>query len=742
MVKMLKGLYLRVAANGFYKLYLLFALVILWQWNTPLNEIWYEETLAITRLTLLTIWLVHTILPFRIGYRCLAISVILLLVQYYVLTDYHVFDPASAKFFMRCVEFILALHPYIWFSVIVWVAYEAILLIVRRKSAIIAFITLNIIGLAILDSFTTMLLWSQVAWIVLAGLSWIIADHFCRLKNKYPDGWRHLSNYPVHLASTVAVLLAAIMIAGISMPNAAPVLMDPYSAWKTWKGEEVPTFYNGKGEVFTLSINTTSGYSREDSSLGGSFEFDYGPIMKVKTTHRSYWRGETKSLYTGTGWEDSVEEKNEKKQPLAVKQRLPTIGLEPGKHLTREVTASVTMVGDTPYPVLFGAYSIEKVVDVDGKPISAPLQWDAMSSELLWNNETSEAYPKTYTIVSQVPVPNEKLLRQSSAQRKTDSAINKQTYLQLPPNFSAKVKDLAAAVTEGKTNDYDKVRALEQYLSRKYQYTNTPDLTLKKSKDFVESFLFEIKEGYCDYFSTSLVTMSRSLGIPARWVKGYTPGSKEGFRPDSIGGMPSQMREWAEEEEGTYLVSNSDAHSWAEVYFEGAGWIPFEATPGFSLPRLQDETPGDVNVNIPLNEPDNEAETSEEEVSTNWTPGFKAIVLAVSLTAAALLIWVFGVQLADIWHRVVFGRKLSPNQKLIIMTERWIRLCQRKGFYRKEYETLRESVKRWESEDYTLNGAWSVLLLLFEKAKYSGVPVTEQECLDARVEMKRLEQRL
>ncbi|WP_162866228.1 transglutaminase-like domain-containing protein, partial [Klebsiella pneumoniae] len=51
-----------------------------------------------------------------------------------------------------------------------------------------------------------------------------------------------------------------------------------------------------------------------------------------------------------------------------------------------------------------------------------------------------------------------------------------------------------------------------------------PNLSLKQSADFVDSFLFEIQEGYCDYFSTALVMMARSLDIPARWVKGYAPG--------------------------------------------------------------------------------------------------------------------------------------------------------------------------------------------------------------------------
>src|SRR5690606_12086850 len=46
----------------------------------------------------------------------------------------------------------------------------------------------------------------------------------------------------------------------------------------------------------------------------------------------------------------------------------------------------------------------------------------------------------------------------------------------------------------------------------------------RQSADFVDSFLFEIQEGYCDYYSTAMVVMARTLGLPARWVKGYVPG--------------------------------------------------------------------------------------------------------------------------------------------------------------------------------------------------------------------------
>lgn len=66
-----------------------------------------------------------------------------------------------------------------------------------------------------------------------------------------------------------------------------------------------------------------------------------------------------------------------------------------------------------------------------------------------------------------------------------------------------------------------------------------------------------------------MVTMLRSIGIPARWAKGYAPGN---------------YREAADGEYRIYQVTNNEAHSWVEVYFPGLGWVPFEPTKGFNNP--------------------------------------------------------------------------------------------------------------------------------------------------------------
>jgi hypothetical protein len=95
--------------------------------------------------------------------------------------------------------------------------------------------------------------------------------------------------------------------------------------------------------------------------------------------------------------------------------------------------------------------------------------------------------------------------------------------------------------------------------------------------DIVDYFLFELKEGYCDYYATSMVVLARAAGLPARLVVGYAPG-------------------YYDARNAIYVVTEAEAHAWAEIYFPEYGWIEFEPTGGRPLIRRSDEeqAPQDV----------------------------------------------------------------------------------------------------------------------------------------------------
>lgn len=137
----------------------------------------------------------------------------------------------------------------------------------------------------------------------------------------------------------------------------------------------------------------------------------------------------------------------------------------------------------------------------------------------------------------------------------------RKTYTALPESLPERVIMLSREITRNAATEYEKCKAIEAFLES-YTYTLTPNYD-KGIKDVVDSFLFEEKEGYCTYFATAFAIMARSVGIPTRYVQGF------------------YVKENERTGQGTYLVTQADAHAWTEVYIQGIGWIPFEATPAF-----------------------------------------------------------------------------------------------------------------------------------------------------------------
>lgn len=139
-------------------------------------------------------------------------------------------------------------------------------------------------------------------------------------------------------------------------------------------------------------------------------------------------------------------------------------------------------------------------------------------------------------------------------------------YLHLPGSVTERTRALARSITLGAPNRYQAVKRLETYLEEHYRYRlDIPPFP--PNVDTVDYFLFQAPrhEAYCEHFASALAVMARSLGTPTRLVTGYLPGQ---YNPFS----------------GFYEVRTSDAHSWVEVFFPAAGWVPFDPTPGNADP--------------------------------------------------------------------------------------------------------------------------------------------------------------
>ncbi|WP_295090172.1 transglutaminase-like domain-containing protein [uncultured Ruminococcus sp.] len=124
------------------------------------------------------------------------------------------------------------------------------------------------------------------------------------------------------------------------------------------------------------------------------------------------------------------------------------------------------------------------------------------------------------------------------------------------PEIPEGVKTLAQSIVGDATNDLEKVQLLEQYyLGNGFVY----DKTYRKSAgENAESFLTVSRRGICFDFATSYVLMCRAVGIPARYVEGFS------------------MTEYGED--GSFVIRGDDAHAFAEVYLTGIGWISVDPT--------------------------------------------------------------------------------------------------------------------------------------------------------------------
>ncbi len=123
----------------------------------------------------------------------------------------------------------------------------------------------------------------------------------------------------------------------------------------------------------------------------------------------------------------------------------------------------------------------------------------------------------------------------------------------------AEVQQTAQRVTAAATSSFAKAEALTNWFrdpANGFSYSVT--VPPGNSGDALVDFLHN-KKGYCEQYASALAVMLRTLGIPARVAIGFTQGDQQA--------------------DGSYIISNHDAHAWVEVDFTHNGWVRFDPTP-------------------------------------------------------------------------------------------------------------------------------------------------------------------
>jgi transglutaminase-like putative cysteine protease len=401
---------------------------------------------------------------------------------------------------------------------------------------------------------------TYVTWFVLAGCFTLAVQQLAVRQ----ELWRRaqLSVAPrvvfnVLLGTAVAagalLSMASALPSSVTSPQIAVEWTRATSPWQNLETEFDRWFaaLNGNGRTARgLSFGRTL-------APRGSFDLGDTPVLQVRPAdpnQRLYLRATTADRYAGqaiTSSETSTSTLD------ANTDLVPAEALPDGRTLlpiTIRVLASRTAVAFGPdAPVRF---SLPTEVEMRGN-LTSDIATIRLDSAIQQNQE--------YSVTSAIPVATTEQLR-TAGEEYPDWVRSR--YLQLPRGLPRRVIDSAHEQTAGKPSAFDKATGLEAYLRANFTYsTHVPEVP--QGRDWVDYFLFDSQQGYCDYFATAMTVLLRVEGVPARVASGFAPGDQES--------------------DGTYTVRENHAHSWVEVYFPRYGWIVFEPSAIRPLPERPEQ---------------------------------------------------------------------------------------------------------------------------------------------------------
>ncbi len=256
------------------------------------------------------------------------------------------------------------------------------------------------------------------------------------------------------------------------------------------------------------------------------------------------WRGVALDRFDGHNWT-----RTDRKRRVVRSSLEGDFWLNPVEH-RGDVVHYELLLEPLATNTLFGPYQVRSV---SGR--LQAVEYDSDDSIYL---RVPSARRTQYEVLSEIP--------KSSAEKKGSDGATEEPippsisprYLQLPRDLDPRITDLARTITSKGSSTFDKASLVEAYLKRNYKYTL--DLSWAPGPQPVTTFLFDAKTGHCEYFASAMAILLRAAGIPTRLVNGFLMGE---YNP--VG--------------GDYIIRESDAHSWVEVYVPGRGWTEFDPTP-------------------------------------------------------------------------------------------------------------------------------------------------------------------
>ncbi|MET3769526.1 transglutaminase-like putative cysteine protease [Marisediminicola sp. UYEF4] len=244
----------------------------------------------------------------------------------------------------------------------------------------------------------------------------------------------------------------------------------------------------------------------------------------------------------------------------------------------RDVDRSNSIAAFAPPPGLSGAVpTAEELTSIEVRNLSSgwlpvpypPRSIEGVARDWFWesadfsvSSPNDTARGQDYVVESLIVEPTPEQLLAAG----TIVPADFEQYLELPEDLPTVISETAAGIAGPAPTNYGKAIVLQEFF-RSGEFTYSEDAPVDgdydgTGMDVVATFL-DVRSGYCVQFASAMAVMARSLGIPARIVVGFLPGTPTATQGDD-----------------GFTVTTDDLHSWPELYFDGIGWVQFEPTPG------------------------------------------------------------------------------------------------------------------------------------------------------------------
>ena len=388
---------------------------------------------------------------------------------------------------------------------------------------------------------------------VVCGLLLAVRSHLTEREIVWrSEGVRYADNIQVDFLRDGILFSLLVVVLALLLPNAGSndamsAMLEPLrTPWRSVQQEWGRLF----SDLNYQGVAVGEPVFGDTLTLGGPRDLGDQIIMDVNSSQGRYWRAVAYDTFTGQRWLNTATVR----QSIDGSYHVRT----PQFQARSEITQTITIQAPT-----------GNVLMAAGQPLRVSLNADADLFVI-------EPAPGDQPPLAEISMlhrraatlrPGDKYLAVSSLSQATTEDLQEagvdypawvtSKYLELPADLSPQVTELTKQVTAGAATPYDQLRAIEQFL-RGFAY-NDQIAAPPPGVNAVNHFLFDVQEGYCDYYASSFAMMARTLGIPARVSAGYSQGD---YVPEA----------------DLYRVREYHGHAWPEAFFPGYGWIEFEPT--------------------------------------------------------------------------------------------------------------------------------------------------------------------